>query len=235
MDTYDRRARLYPLLILLVPLGLGITSWIPVDFDTLKTLAGFAVALGLAAFMGQIARDQGKKKEPMLFGMWGGKPSATFLSYQRKQTNLTTLKRCHARLKELDESLEFPNSEEGENANPDQNRIIYESASDLLVSATRDRAAFPLVFQENINYGFRRNVWGMKPSGVAIACMGIFLCTIKIRATLLKSALLDQTAALGLIISAMLLTFWVIRVTPNWVKLAADAYARQLILSCENI
>ena len=43
---------------------------------------------------------------------------------------------------------------------------------------SRDKAKYPLVFEENVNLGFRRNLWAMKPAAVVItagsaaACLG---------------------------------------------------------------
>ena len=38
-----------------------------------------------------------------------------------------------------------------------------------LREATRDTSRFPLVFAENANYGFRRNLWGLRPIGTGVA------------------------------------------------------------------
>lgn len=42
----------------------------------------------------------------------------------------------------------------------------------FLREQTRDPKMFPIVYEENVNYGFRRNLLGLKPTGAAIAVVG---------------------------------------------------------------
>jgi len=68
LDAYSLKARYYPTVIVMaslciVVLAAGSGLWGPV-----KGIIGAAVsALGLAFVMDQIGRDQGKKKEPVLY------------------------------------------------------------------------------------------------------------------------------------------------------------------------
>lgn len=48
--------------------------------------------------------------------------------------------------------------------------------SQRCLEVTPDHRKFPLVIEENINYGFRRTFWGMKPYGLTIA--GLFTLAI---------------------------------------------------------
>jgi hypothetical protein len=68
---------------------------------------------------------------------------------------------------------------EEELLNPDYALDCYDSCGDLLREKTRDKDKFSLIFQENMNYGFRRNLWGMKTLGIFTSLMGIIFCTIK--------------------------------------------------------
>ena len=54
-------------------------------------------------------------------------------------------------------------------ADPEWADTKYEEVVTSLREATRDTSRFPLVFAENANYGFRRNLWGLRPIGTAVA------------------------------------------------------------------
>jgi hypothetical protein len=95
--------------------------------------------------------------------------------------------------------------------------------------ATRDKQQYPLVFEENVSYGFRRNVWGLKPFGIAIAAIG----TAGAAVNLFR---FHEGTQLGLaiactIVSALLLLFWLCWVNPGWVRIPAKAYAERLLES----
>ena len=64
----------------------------------------------------------------------------------------------------------FPTEQE-EEANLSWVDTKYEEAVTSLREATWDTSRFPLVFAENANYGFRRNLWGLKPIGALIAAV----------------------------------------------------------------
>lgn len=46
----------------------------------------------------------------------------------------------------------------------------YDDSVARLRGLTRNNRKFRLLFSENINYGLRRNLLGLKPIGVAVAC-----------------------------------------------------------------
>ncbi len=60
-------------------------------------------------------------------------------------------------------------SPEAEATDPEAADSLYDSAVQWLIPQTRSGGRFPLVFQENVNYGFRRNLWGLRPIGLAVA------------------------------------------------------------------
>ena len=86
---------------------------------------------------------------------------ATFLGISRWHPN---------RASNLKKWLRYalPTKEE-EESSPVSADTKYKSAIGSLLEATRDTSKFPLVFAENANYGFRRNLWGLRPIGTPIA------------------------------------------------------------------
>ncbi len=133
----------------------------------------------------------------------------------------------HRRLAELLPDLKFPSPYE-EAADPATADAIYEAAAVYLRENTRDRDRFRLVFEENCNYGFRRNLLGMKPVGVAMALLGVGAVVVILSGRLDMEAHVPTTVA-ACAINLLLLLAWLFWITPNWVKAAADEYADRLL------
>ena len=232
-DSYDRRARFYPMALVLLPVALGVAAWVPAGFDIPAFAGSTVAALAVASFLTQIARDEGKKREPYLFRMWGGKPSVRALSYGANVFPTATIARYHRKLAELDPQLAFPRSREEEQDDPNGAASVYESANDMLLHRTRDKQQFNLLFQENMNYGYRRNLWGMKAAGLLTSTLGLLSGLANLIQTVLADAAVTLTPVAAIGTGLLLLVLWTARVTPAWVKLAADSYARQLVAATE--
>src|SRR5690348_9817710 len=80
-DTYTRRARFEPALVVILPLGLAAIAWFPDGIPGWKILSALIITFGGAALMSQLARDLGKRKEPALWKSWGGPPTSQLLRH----------------------------------------------------------------------------------------------------------------------------------------------------------
>ena len=232
-DAYTIRARLRPALIVILPIALVVLIFFPNDLTTLGLLVSLIVACGGTSLLSQIGRNMGKSKENVLFAKWeGGKPTTRMLRHSTS-TNSVILEQRHNKLKELFPNLKIPNVSE-EATLPEKADQIYDACVKLLIGKTRDKDKFPLVFEELCNYGFCRNLWGMKPLGITTSIIGL-LVSIGFIATnfwILK-ATIPPFAIICSLLSFLFLFLWVFVFTPLWVKVAADAYAERLIESCE--
>ncbi len=227
-DPYERQARLYPMLLVVLPPALGTFAWLPPSDNIIGLMGGAFTTIALAAFMGQVVRDQGKKRESDLFHRWGGKPSVHALSFNGGYFDHDTIARIHRKINELDSDLSLPSSPEDEAASPERARRAYESANELLLSLTRDREQFRLVFAENMNYGYRRNLWAMKPAALVLAVLGVVASGVRLYVDVVSTAAISWIAVIAVLIGVVLTVFWFLRVNALWVRVAADAYARQL-------
>lgn len=235
IDSYNRRARLYPALLVVFPIVLGGASWSGLDYELAGTVGAILVTLGGASFLAQLARDSGKAKEPMLFEAWGGKPSTQALSYSSGKTDALTLQRVHRKINRHEPGLLFPASAEEEAVDIDRYTASYESANNLLVSETRDKGQFNLLFEENMNYGYRRNLWGMKPAGIATSVLGLVIAGGRIATLYVQDQEHSTLAIIAAIVSCFLLVLWIARITPSWVRVAADSYALQLVSTVDQL
>jgi hypothetical protein len=232
-NTYVRRARLTPALIVVLPIALAVLSWSPDGLKAWSVFWSLFVWAGGAVLMTHLARDRGKERAPELFRSWGGKPTTSLLRYADSQNTVLATRR-HERLQKALPDLHIPNKAE-ESADPSLAESVYDTCVRWLIEHTRDQKKFTMVFDANCDYGFRRNLWGMKPVGVFLCALSIVLAltaiTIQFRAGTLVSPISYGSAgcALGL------LAFWVFWCNPSWVRLCADAYAERLLATLDTM
>ena len=229
-DTYERRARLAPALLTIVPFAANVIAWFP---EGILGWAGLSTLLGMSGgtfLIAQLARERGKVLEHGLWKSWGGNPAVQRLRHGGAEG--LAVKRRHARLKALIGDIEMPSPEE-EQANPVASEAVYEECVRYLRSKTRDRTKYRLLYLENCNYGFWRNLLGLKPVGITIS--GIAAATMggSILAQGWRSS--PPVMMIVLLLDTLLLLMWVGVVGKTPVKNAATAYADRLIDSIGNL
>jgi len=233
LDRYTLQARLLPVVIVFLPIGLAITSVFPINEIGWGILTSSLSGLTFVAFLAQIGRDLGKKMEPYLYEKWGGKPTSIIMRYKQTWLNPESLSRYHKKLSEILKVAQ-PSKEQEDN-DPNEADKKYGTFVDYLKEKTRDHTAFPLVIEENINYGFRRNLWGMKSVGIILSLLAVIVPYFSFFLSQFIKLSMTKFNFIASAISACFLVFWVFRITPTWVKIAANAYAERLVTSCENI
>ena len=232
-DNYTLKARFYPLIILFIPLVV-LGGFYSFEF---KTLIHFFSSLGLLSALiylfSQLGRDEGKKREPELWKNWGGTPSIQMLRCRDNRLDKYTKERYHKKLHSLFPVPSIPDLS-SEATSPDEVDEIYRAWSNFLLSQTRDSKKFPLLLKENTNYGFRRNLWGVKPIGITLTIaliIGNYIAWVIISKSWnpLNYPLVFQYSTASLL---LILLFWTLIVTKNWIKSVAFSYAHRL---CESI
>ena len=135
--------------------------------------------------------------------------------------------------------LALPSPEEERN-DPEEADARLESANRWLLAQTTDHARFGLLFSENMNYGYRRNLLGMKPIalgldtaafGVVIA-MGVACWSGDIGWTI-ESLEPEWWASLVIAVVHALMFFG--RVRADWVRASAESFASQLLSACDSL
>ena len=229
IDAYDRSARLAPAYlvfspaaVLVIVLALGTSEW-------WSRLGGVLVACGAPILAAQWGRSGGRGRQSELFEAWGGRPSTQLLRF-RTGGNTSIVQRRH-KVVERATGLTLPTAEE-EERDPGGADDRYEIAVADLRERMRDEKEFPLVQKENVAYGFRRNLWGRKPYGLAVAILALAAS-----GALLISAVIGHefqswaAAAFAAGFAAMAILVWLTVVTPSWVLEAGEAYATRLLES----
>lgn len=232
-DPYTVRARVLPVLLVVLPGCLASIAWFPEAETWWSAVSGLVMACGVPAFIAQVGRDRGKKKEAELYRAWGGKPTTRFLRH-RNATNKVILARRHRRLQELMVDIMIPTEQEEEN-NPTHADEVYDACALFLRERTRDKKKFLILFQENVSYGFRRNLWGLKPLGLVVALLGLAAIVGLIFLRYRQSVHLLPVAVIYAAGNALLVAIWLFWVRPEWVRIPAEGYAEQLLAAIERL
>lgn len=228
MDKYSVNARIYPIVILLLPIViLGIAYSIQFE-QYLQILSTLGVSAALTYFMSQLGRDRGKNAELTLWSKCGGMPSVQLLRYSNNSIDSIRKDRYHNRMLELspvEEGIDFKEDDELEHLNE-----IYRAWSKYLITKTRDTKQFSLIFKENISYGFRRNIWGLKPIAIPIILISLVANYLFQAVTIGYSnfSLFPAEFHASEILLIILLILWVFVITSDWIKIPAFAYATRL-------
>lgn len=245
-DTYGRRARLYPALLTLLPPVAVSLAWVPslVGGQSLAALVGVAASFGLLYALASISRSAGKRTEKRLLAKWGGWPTTIMLRHGHPDIPAPTKARYHQFLAQCGSWDGVPLAQL-EQADPAANDDAYASAVQWLKEQRRG-PEFRLVLNENAEYGFRRNMRGLKPAALAL-CLATLLGWSLAAFTQLGTApgplpsarvgvllALPSPLALGALgVTVVALVAWTLVVRDGWVREAADQYAQALLATCD--
>ena len=230
INKYELNARIYPVIIILLPiLIMGI--YFSIDYQNIYSAVGGVGLVTLFAFIfGQLGRDNGKKAEKKLWAEWGGAPTTQILRIRDDDLNKFTTQKVHEELF-LKTGIGFSDMNELESIDNIKADEIYIAWCDYLRGVSRDTSKYKLLFKENINYGFRRNLWGIKSIGILLVITSILIIIIHsyLNNQFLEASNYPLWVSLTMLI--ILLLFWVFIVSKNWIKVVAFAYAERLIES----
>lgn len=241
MDAYDRPARLMPALLTLAPVPVLIICLFGKAQILGTTIISVATYCGIGYALARVARNSGKKLQDQLFENWGGAPTTQLLRHRNGHFDEYTKARFHGVLA-AGLRRDMPSAAE-EGADPARADELYRAATVWLLGQTRDPKRFPLVFKENVAFGFHRNALGMRWYGasVALTCLVIGLVYSNVLSAsapyLYLAALINVGPAevLTLTFSAVMLIVWLCLLTEPATKQAGLAYAERLIQSCDHL
>jgi hypothetical protein len=226
-DPYDRQARLFPALLLISPVAFTAVALFANKLSGVQSLGATAAGLGGAFLLSQLARDAGAKHQKALFEKWGGMPSVAIFRHRHTRLDAITKARYHKKLSVLVKEAKAPTPEE-EQTNPAAADTVYSAWSNFLRVNTRDKKMFSLLFQENVSYGYRRNVWGLRPIGITTSLLCLLVCGLQLYLGHQATGKLDEALVGAGAFAAILLLLWLFRFSCEWVRIPADAYAERL-------
>ncbi|CAM5597261.1 hypothetical protein MAUB1S_10096 [Mycolicibacterium aubagnense] len=231
LDTYSIKARLFPALIAILPafvLFLLAGSWQSPGLPEVMTGLGIGV---LFYAMADLARRAGRRVQKRLFRESGGHPINAELRHS--DTTLDPGTRDRFRNFLADQIGKPAPTPEFEIEEPIATSRFYEDCFTFLRNNTRDTDQFRVLFNENISYGFRRNLYGLKPYGIAINAIAVLAaCVLYIYQPSLGALSQGKIFVQGgfALLHALYL---ILAVTKHSVLDASKTYARELTMSCD--
>lgn len=232
VDLYALRARVAPATLAAAPaLSLGVTA-LPLLPGAQKLWA--LVAVGVTTYAALVARRAGNRVQPMLWDAWGGVPTTVRLRFLTAGSTLEVSRR-HANVERvLGGGLVLPDAQT-EALDPAAADAEYEAAMKRLIARLRNQPEHRLLNIENKNFGYARNLLGLRPLGRCCA-LATLLLTLGSTAALSWRSGWEAALplALPLVVSVVALMLWRL-VDPDFVRPAAEAYADRVVDALETL
>jgi hypothetical protein len=228
-DRYDRNARLRPALLVLLPIILLVAVWWPQLWTVVGGLISLLGASGVIFLLSRYARTAGRRLQAQMTAEDGGLASTRMLRHSDQLVSPVTKSRYHDFLRS--NGLPIPSAED-EAADPGHADACYQSACDWLREQTRG-PAHSLLLDENIDYGFRRNLVGMKPLGMTLTVLAFVANAVMLY---ISRATMDTRWTLGAVLAAglaVLLLIWIGFLRRSFVEDASVAYSQRLLAFCD--
>ncbi|KUL21595.1 hypothetical protein [Actinoplanes awajinensis] len=227
-DDYNRRARLVPAILVVLPIAILAVLAVPVLVTLWGKVAALLIAAGLPFVASQVVRDRGQRVQQRLYQDWQGGPAEDLLRWRSAEPRPAVARRHSLVTKHL--GIELPDAA-GEAAQPGEADDAYRTAVTALRERTRDAKMFPLVVEENIAYGFRRNTYACRIPAIVV-CALMALVTLLVAATGLLPLGWKQQAGL-VTFDVVAAAGWALWCTADAVHRAAQGYGRQLVAALE--
>lgn len=215
---YSLRARFLPAFIISIPITLSIVFTVNslILFNEFSTLH-YLYIIGIPFFMMSRIRKKGQNIQTQLWTKWGGNPAAILLN-DRDQTFSKIQKEDFLKIIQKIFGLRKANGSIL-NINQQLDLVIFR-----LIEINRDNG---LLLEENISYGFWRNLYAVRIDFIICALLGIGIATVNyyLLNFVYSHFILHVSAILIYVICILTL------ISERKVKDAAYNYARTLIKS----
>ena len=231
-DPYSLKARVFPAFIAGLPSLAFLFLLIPWDHIGLSQLTAAAMGLVLLFAFADLARSTGKKVQVSLGT--GETPE----QWRRGNPDVAEAAKDRYRAFAAGVLKATAPTETDEREDPRRADDFYRSVGAWLREQTRDVKTFALLFGENITYGYRRNLLGLKPISIGMNCIVFLLCVgIELyRPRYLTELMYIEEKIVIIVVAAVLHSIYMVfAVNAATVREASRAYGRQLILSCETL
>ena len=149
-----------------------------------------------------------------------------FFAMTTTSSTPSTRGRVHAHLRAL--GLDIPTVHQ-QKADLARALELYTSAVDELRRLTRDTERFPLVYKGNTEYGFRRNLLGLKKIGLSVAGVALGASGWALWRGWNAESVILPVPAVPALLTGCLAFWWLIGVHSTSVRTTADRYARHLL------
>lgn len=226
IDFYSMRSRVAPAVLTASPaIALGIAG-LPLLDGANKFWS--LIAFAFTTFAALVARKAGNRVQGSLYEAWGGMPTTSRLRF-RDNGSSAEVSRRHADVERvLGGGLRLP-TQADEQADPAAADHEYAAAMKRVLGKARKHAVRPLLSVENRNFGYSRNLLGLKPLGVTTA-VGTLVGSLLVAVGFVVAGEVTDGLPLAfpILVSVVALVLWP-QVDASFVRPSAEAYADQVV------
>ena len=175
-DDYTIKARVWPSFLICSPVLIFGPIVAFKVFDLVQACVGSAIiGSAIIALMSAVIRQLGVSQEAHLFEIWGGPPSTKIMRWRDKRWSQEYKIKMHALVKDrLGIELLSDNAERKDPKTADK---ITAEAFMILRNKLRGNSKI-LNHQDNIDYGFARNIYGARWLWILFSLFSIFMLIV---------------------------------------------------------
>ncbi|HEU5156133.1 MAG TPA: hypothetical protein VFU43_03995 [Streptosporangiaceae bacterium] len=229
LDDYERRARLAPGLLALLPVVI-VMAVLGLRKEPVVSAVITAVALGGGPLaLAELVRRHGRKAQESLWSSWGGALTTQKLRLREPTQNSLQRETWRKAVSSIT-GIELA-SVRRERANPTKADEAIEVVVGQIRDLTRDGDKFPLVRAENRGYGFHRNLYGIRWIArfialvVVLGVLGYMFWLAKVA----NQPALTVVNIVALAAAVLCLAIWFMLPSAKHTRDAADRYAYELL------
>lgn len=226
-DRYDLRVRMSVGIIVLSPILISLYLLIPEVRSISFTAMILIISFGMCNLIIAQSRYYGRNASTKCFNQ--SKPAQRMLLPSDQTPDSQTKERYHSFFSSKIKGVTFEKDTQDIDA-------MCNTAISWLISQTRDSSKFPLIKEELINYGFAKNLYGMKSIGIiiSVALILIEITALGIQHHTNLNIAPTRNLAVSIIISFCYLLMWILVVKKEWVIECGEKYARSLLSACDS-
>ncbi|RYG44447.1 hypothetical protein EON79_14875 [bacterium] len=229
LSRYELNARLKPAMLAMLPALVVALFWYPGAWSAAGSVVAVGSACGVLYAMAQLARNRGRAAERRLGREVGRDNTARLLTHSDETLVAETKARYYAYLRTHGQVLSTPEEERADTA------LAFRrarSSVDWLLEHTRSGGGRQLLLDENVAYGFQRNLYGLKPFGVGLSVLAIMMHVLLLVLVVPAVERFWFGVAICLPLSILVIG-WLFLVTKGAVAEASFAYAQRFLANCE--
>lgn len=219
-DSYNLRARVSVIIFYIAPFLIDINFIVGKQFSVSENIIITVITVVICQCLLNICRPKcgsTKRNYAALFLMPNSKLSKEVRTrYYRKIATFEP------------EFRDFDISEEKWSDNISYE--LCESVISWLCAKTRDKKTFHLVYEENINYGYYRNMWNLKILGIIFNSIALVIIILQICFPFVEAFKQgNSTTIISMLLHLSEILFLCFGITKNSIKVSAKRYAKALI------
>jgi hypothetical protein len=229
LDEYERKARLIPGLLAVLPVALVAVGLGWDKYPAVAVASGLVVGAGASYLLTVLVRHLGRRAEPKLWKSWGGPPASALLRLRTPVENDRVRDDWRDAVMTLTGVQLLNRADEIDR--PEEADQLIESAVRQILHLGQ-RAEYPVLARENIQYGFERNVYGFRwiGRGLAAASVAVLVGVLAINPDAIGDVQVLATAvASALIVDLGFLAGWLVLPSSTRTRLAGERYAMALM------